>query len=81
MAKLFLALALFGAIEHDGEWHRWFAWYPVTVDAYDASEIENGKMSYTRWLTFVDYRWYRWTDNYVDGSPEVHELWRYRLAK
>lgn len=31
----------------DPVWLPWFAWYPVTVDAYRDSEMRNGKFSYS----------------------------------
>lgn len=40
----------------DPQWTRWFAWFPVTVDAYDVSEIRGGKMRYRVWLRWVECR-------------------------
>jgi hypothetical protein len=62
-------------------WILWFAWYPVTVDAYSQDEIKNGHFTYTVWWRFVEYQWYEWTDIYEDGAPIKHAFWRYRLHK
>lgn len=59
------------------EWQPVFAWLPVTVDAYDTSEIRNGHMSYTVWLRWVERRLHTFSD---DAGSEVAR-WRYRLAK
>lgn len=40
----------------DAKWTRWFAWFPVTIDAYDESEIRNGKMRYRVWMCWVECR-------------------------
>ncbi len=61
------------------EWQSYFALFPVYVDAYDASEIKNGKMRYLKW-GMVDCRWHTWVDHY-DGNETVHAYWRYRLSR
>lgn len=40
----------------DPQWTRWFAWYPVTINVYKVSEIENGKLSYRVWMRWVECR-------------------------
>lgn len=60
------------------EWHRWFAWYPVEVDAYNVSEIKDGKMRYRVWWVYVDYRWDEWQE--PENDREWHGF-RYRLAQ
>jgi len=40
----------------DAKWTRWFAWYPVIIDAYKESEIKNGKLFYKVWLRWVECR-------------------------
>jgi hypothetical protein len=40
----------------DPKWTRWFAWYPVGVDAYKESEIRRGKFYYYVWLRWVECR-------------------------
>jgi hypothetical protein len=80
-AKLMLVAALMigsAAQASQNEWHRWFAWYPVEVDAYEVSEIRNGKMSYQVWWAWVDYRWHEWQE--VENDREWHG-WRYRIAR
>jgi len=59
-----------------GEWQRYFAWWPVTVDAYCVSEIQDHKMSYLKW-GWVERRWHIWTDE--DGEHQGR--WRYRLDR
>lgn len=63
----------------DGQWHRWFAWHPVYVDAYDVTEIRDGKMSYRVWLQTIDARWDVFTAD--DDDRTVIKSWKYRLAK
>ena len=48
-----------------GEWQRYFAIWPVEVDAYSVTEPGNGKMRYPKW-GWVDRRWYTWTDDETD---------------
>lgn len=59
-----------------GEWKSYFAWLPVTCDAYTEAErvAHGGKFS---WKKFgrVERRWCTWTD---DDTGEVHAFWRYR---
>lgn len=40
----------------DPQWTLWFAWFPVSVDAYNVSEIRRGKMRYRVWLRWVECR-------------------------
>jgi hypothetical protein len=40
----------------DAPWERWFAWYPVTIDACQPSEIRNENTGYKVWLRWVDRR-------------------------
>lgn len=70
---------LLAAPPQDGQWHRWVAWYPVYVDAYDVSEIRDGKMSYRVWLQTVDARF----DTFVDDDDDrtIIQSWKYRLVK
>lgn len=58
------------------EWERFFAVRPVEVDAYDASEIKNGKFRYRK-VGWVQRRWKTVSDE--DG---LHwEGWVYRLDR
>lgn len=61
---------------HAGEWQPYFAWWPVWVDAYEVSEIKNGKMIY-RQCGLVERRYVIRTDE--DG--EHWEGWKYRPAR
>jgi len=72
-----ILIALFAAPDLSGQWQRYFAWWPVTVDAYDVSEIKDGHMSFSKW-GWVERRWYTWAD---DETGERHEFWRYRLDR
>lgn len=56
-----------------------FAWWPVEVDAYDESEIRDGKMRYSVWLRSVDARFDTFTDD--DDDQTIITSWKYRLAK
>ena len=47
------------------EWHRWFAWYPVSIATRD------GKLHYA-WLRFVERKW-------GTGRYSGTMKWRYRL--
>lgn len=59
------------------EWHPYFAWKPVYVDAYDISEIKNNKMRYLKW-GWVERRLDIWID--ADDEDRVaHIVWRFRL--
>lgn len=60
-------------------WEPYFAWWPVTVDAYDESERKNGRFSYPK-LGWVDRRFCVWID--VDDENRVeHRVWRFRLSR
>jgi len=62
-----------------GEWQSYFAWRPVYVDAYDVSEIKDGKMRYLKW-GWVERRFCVWID--VDDEDQIeHRVWRFRLLK
>jgi hypothetical protein len=58
------------------EWEPWFAWYPVEVDAYDVSEIKNGKMRYT-----VYFRWVKrlYVQSFDEGGELIPGHWKYKL--
>lgn len=60
-------------------WEPYFAWRPVTVDAYTESERKNGKFSYPK-MGWVERRLCVWID--VDDEDRVeHRVWRFRLAR
>lgn len=61
------------------EWQPYFAWRPVYVDAYDVSEIKNGKMRYRKW-GHVERRFCVWVDVADDDQIE-HRVWRFRIAR
>lgn len=77
-AILGICLATTLAPAADG-WERYFAWWPVEVDAYCVSEIQNGKMRYLKW-GWVERRWDSWTDEDGGNRPDW-EGWRYRLVR
>lgn len=58
------------------DWQPYFAWRPVWVDAYDDSEIKNGKFSYRK-FGWVERYWKCW----IDEEGEQHSGWRYRLRR
>lgn len=60
-------------------WEPFFAILPVWVDAYDASEIKNGKMRYRK-VGWVLRSWREFTD-VADEDQVVHKFWQYRLMK
>lgn len=61
------------------EWHPYFAWLPVYVDAYDVREIKNGKMRYRQW-GWVERRLHIWVD--VDDEDQIeHRVWRFRVQQ
>lgn len=62
------------------EWHPYFAWWPVTVDAYTESERKDGKFSYPKW-GWVERRLHIWTDDEFGDGPVEHRVWRFRLAR
>ena len=68
-----------GVTDRDGvdpKWTRWFAWYPVEVDAYKENEIRNGKMRYKVWLEWVECRMS------PDGNPpDDVSIMKYRLPR
>jgi hypothetical protein len=57
------------------EWEPYFAWWPVWVDAYSQSEMENGKLVYrkTGWLERKLVT--------IDDEGERRQVWRYRKAR
>jgi hypothetical protein len=61
----------------DPVWTPWFAWYPVTIDVYNASEIRNGKLHYKVWLRWVECR------ESPDGPAPDHDVqhMQYRLPQ
>lgn len=59
----------------DESWKPFFAIWPVWVDAYNESEMRNGKLSFRR-VGWVRRQWFEWTD---DDTGEKHAFWRYRL--
>jgi len=61
------------------DWQPYFAWWPVYVDAYEVSEIKNGKMRYPK-LGWVERRLHIWVD--VDDEDQIeHRVWRFRLMR
>ncbi len=61
------------------DWQPYFAWWPVYVDAYEVSEIKNGKMRYPK-LGWVERRLHVWVD--VDDEDQIeHRIWRFRLMR
>lgn len=59
------------------DWQRWFAWYPVVVDAYEVNEIVNGKMRYR-----VRFRWVeRRIRGEVAPNGDLTDWWQYRLPQ
>ena len=59
--------------DKDGQWHPYFAVLPVTVDAYEVSEMRgDGRMRWTVWMKNVERRW-------DEELPEPN--WRYRLPR
>lgn len=60
------------------EWHRWFAWRRVDVDAYHEDEIQHGALRFTRRFCFVERRWETWLD---EDADEYVSGWRYRLIR
>jgi hypothetical protein len=62
-------------------WEPYFAWWPVTVDAYTESERKNGRFSYPK-IGWVDRRLCSWVD-YEDESQWgiTHRFWRFRLQR
>jgi hypothetical protein len=56
------------------DWQPYFAWRPVYVDAYDNSEIKDGKMRYLKW-GWVERKWESWVDS---DFGDKHEYWKYR---
>lgn len=65
------------------EWAKWFAWYPVEVDAYKIEEIKNGRMRYKVWGKWVERRVIIRTDE--DGNLEenikINQVIQYRLPQ
>lgn len=61
-------------------WTLWFAWYPVTVDAYKASEIHNGSFRRTVWMRYVEWR-PRDESEYDQEYDGPHDDIRYRLPQ
>jgi len=60
----------------EGEWDRWFAWYPVTI-------AKSGFSAHWVWLEFVERKWS--TSIYGSGrkkrryrlpKKDVHQRWR-----
>jgi len=61
------------------DWQPYFAWWPVYVDAYEMSEIKNGKARYPK-LGWVERRLHVWVD--VDDEDQIeHRIWRFRLMR
>ncbi len=61
------------------DWQPYFAWWPVYVDAYEVSEIKNGKMRYPK-LGWVERRLHVWVD--VDDEDQIERrVWRFRLIR
>jgi hypothetical protein len=60
------------------EWHPYFAWFPVTVDAYTESERRDGKFSYPK-LGWVERRLDIWIDD--DDERTEKRVWRFRLPR
>jgi hypothetical protein len=61
-------------------WRRWFAWWPVTVDAYQVSEIRDQKFSYRVWLRTVEWCF---ADRVLDDEDPSHttRVTLYRLPQ
>lgn len=58
------------------DWHPWFAWFPVNVDAYRVQDIANGKLNYK-----VCWRWVEYRQRAVMPNGERTEHWQYRLPQ
>lgn len=58
------------------QWQPYFAWLPVTVDAYEEGERKNGKFSYPKW-GWVERRLDIWIDD--DDERTEMRVWRFRL--
>lgn len=66
-------------MEHCTDWQPYFAWKPVYVDAYDASEFKNGKTRYLKW-GWVERKFCVLID--VDDEDQVERrVWRFRILK
>ena len=53
------------------KWHRWFAWYPVTLS------YEDGRSAYIRaWLCWVETSFC-----YDEHTSNRHSWWKYREHK
>jgi hypothetical protein len=61
------------------DWQLYFAIFPVYVDAYDVSEIKNGKMRYLK-CGWVERRLDVWVDPDDEDRVE-HRVWKFRLPK
>lgn len=52
-------------------WHKWFAWYPITVG--QTSDSYGRVCEYRVWLEFIERR-------EVPNDPEsIHTSWQYRV--
>lgn len=57
------------------KWERWFAYFPVRVDAYSIKDIKNGKMNYLK-VGWVERRFS--TDVFDEETGERKNRWLYR---
>lgn len=65
----------------DIDWKPWFAWYPVYVDAYQISEIVNGKTRYAVFGRMVERMWVPERFDDEDTADVYHAHWNYRLPR
>jgi len=63
----------------DAPWERWFAWYPVEIDAYNQSEIKDGKLRYRVHLRWVERRFVKRIISDPGDNLETWSGWEYRL--
>ena len=64
------------------KWERWFARYPVEVEAYNVDEIVRGKFRYKVWLRWVERAWKELEpENYENAQDEIPAHWVYRIRK